>query len=111
MPAIRSANGSTRTATAATRCSRSRRGLLKNPRTYDASGIPFHRDGKTVVKEQIYLDKADKNVLYDKITVFDNALSRPWTITKKAARNPKPRPLWHTEACAEDNAMVRIGNN
>ena len=62
-------------------------------------------------KEQIYLDKSDKNILYDKITVFDNALMRPWTITKKAARNPKPRPLWHTEACAEDNAMVRIGND
>jgi hypothetical protein len=85
--------------------------LLKNPRTYDASGIPFHKDGKTVIKEQIYLDKADKNIIYDKITVFDNALTRPWTITKKAARNPKPRPLWHTEACAEDNAMVRIGND
>jgi hypothetical protein len=85
--------------------------LLKSPRTYDASGIPFHKDGKTVIKEQIYLDHADKNIIYDKITVFDNALTRPWTITKKAARNPKLRPLWHTEACAEDNAMVRIGND
>src|SRR5207302_6558457 len=61
--------------------------LLKSPRTYDASGIPFHKDGKTVIKERIYLDKADKNVIYDDITVFDNALTKPWSIKKKAARN------------------------
>src|SRR5262249_51625040 len=32
---------------------------IKNPRTYDASGIPFHEDGRTIIKEKIYLDKAD----------------------------------------------------
>ena len=85
--------------------------LLKSPRTYDASGIPFHKDGQTVIKERIYLDKADKNVIYDEITVFDNALTKPWSVTKKATRNPKPRPLWRTEACAEDNAMIKIGND
>src|SRR5438309_3876936 len=26
---------------------------LKGPRTYDASGIPFHADGQTVIKERI----------------------------------------------------------
>ncbi len=85
--------------------------LLKNPRAYDASGLSFHKDGQTVIKERIYLDKADKNIIYDDITVFDHALTRPWSITKKASRNPKPRPLWRTEACSEDNAMVRIGND
>src|SRR5215510_10038604 len=85
--------------------------LLKSPRTYDASGIPFHKDGQTVIKERIYLDKADKNIIYDDITVIDNALTRPWSITKKATRNPKAQPLWRTEACAEDNAMIKIGND
>src|SRR5262249_47986420 len=28
----------------------------QDPRTYDASGIPFHADGKTQIKERIYLD-------------------------------------------------------
>jgi hypothetical protein len=84
--------------------------LLKSPRTYDASGIPFHKDGKTVLKERIYLDKTNKDVIVIEITSFDNALTKPWSITKKAARNQK-RPLWRTEACAEDNAMVKIGND
>src|SRR5262245_58878181 len=66
--------------------------LLKNPRTYDASGIPFHKDGKTVIKQQTYLDKADKNIIYDKITVFGNALTRPWTISKKPRAIPSRAP-------------------
>jgi hypothetical protein len=32
-----------------------------------------------VIKEKIYLDKADANTLYDDITVTDNALTRPWS--------------------------------
>src|SRR6516165_10532080 len=52
---------------------------LKNPRTYDATGIPFHEDGRTIIKEKIYLDKEDPNKLYDEITVVDDALTRPWT--------------------------------
>ena len=32
---------------------------LKNPRTYDPAGIPFHEDGQTIVKERFYLDKAN----------------------------------------------------
>ncbi len=85
--------------------------LLKSPRTYDASGIPFHKDGRTVINERIHLDKADPNLLYVDITVHDNALTKPWSITKKASRNPKPRPLWRTEACAEGNGMVKIGED
>jgi hypothetical protein len=83
---------------------------LLNPRVYDASGLPFHTDGKTIVKERIYLDKADKDILYDEITVFDNALTRPWSITKKAKRSPKARPLWRTAVCAEENARVKVEN-
>jgi hypothetical protein len=30
---------------------------LKNPRTYDVSGIPFHADGRTIIKERIISTK------------------------------------------------------
>ncbi len=83
---------------------------LLNPRVYDASGLPFHKDGNTVIKERIFLDKADPNIIYDEITVFDSALTRPWSITKKAKRAPKAHPLWRTAICAEDNARVKIEN-
>jgi hypothetical protein len=85
--------------------------LFKGPRAYDASGIPLHRDNGSVIKERIFLDKANKNLIYDEITVEDQALTKPWSITKKAERNPKAKPLWRTETCSEGNSMVRIGND
>src|SRR5215471_18064407 len=48
---------------------------LKNPRTYDPAGIPFHEDAQTIIKERFYLDKADPNLLHDEITTIDNALT------------------------------------
>jgi hypothetical protein len=84
---------------------------LKNPRTYDASGIPFHADGRTVIKEKIYLDKADANTLYDDITVTDNALTRPWSARKIYRRVATKGPIWwREEICAENNAHVVIGS-
>ena len=66
--------------------------LTKTNRTYDATGIPFHKDGKTVIKERIYLDKADPNLLRDEITTIDNALTRPWSAVKTyAASRPNSR--------------------
>jgi hypothetical protein len=81
---------------------------LKNPRTYDASGVPMHKDGQTVVKERLYLDKTNPDILYDQITTFDHALTRPWTVTKTMHRESKP--LWIEAVCTEDNLQVNIGN-
>jgi len=84
---------------------------FKGPRAYDASGIPLHRENGSVIKERIFLDKSNKNLINDEITVDDKALTRPWTIVKKAERNPKAKPLWRTETCSEGNSMVRIGSD
>jgi hypothetical protein len=83
---------------------------LRGPRSYDASGMPFHADGQTVIKERIYQDKADRNVLYDEITVFDNALTRPWSATKRYVRRPEKQPVWMEAVCAEGNTHVVIAD-
>ncbi len=83
--------------------------LFKGQRTYDGSGLPLHHDNKSVIKERIYLDKADPNILFNEITVIDNALTRPFSSTKKARRETKTKPLWQTSVCAENNSMVRVG--
>jgi hypothetical protein len=82
---------------------------FKGPRSYDASGLPLHFDNESVFKERIHLDKADPNTLYDEITVIDNALTRPWTITKKYQRNPAKDPVWRETVCAENNNHVVVG--
>jgi hypothetical protein len=84
--------------------------FLKLPRSYDTSGVPFHSDGQAVIKERIYLDKADRNTLYDEITVIDHALTRPYTKKQMAKRNKNPRPAWHSDVCSENNFWVKIGN-
>src|SRR5215510_4053011 len=48
---------------------------LKGPRIFDPSGIPLHKDNQTVVKERIFLDKANPDILRDEITTHDNALT------------------------------------
>jgi hypothetical protein len=84
---------------------------IKGPRAYDTSGLPLHKDNKTVVKEKIYLDKADRNVLFDEITTIDDALTRPWTVKKKYTRTAEPRHNWIEEVCSEYNQQVRIGKD
>ena len=80
---------------------------LKNPRSYDSSGAPFHRDGQTVIKERFATDKADPNVIHDEITTIDHALTRPWTVTRSYHR--VPLQIWVEVNCAEDNHQVRVG--
>ena len=84
--------------------------FLKLPRGYDTSGLPFHSDGQTVIKERIYLDKADRNALYDQITVLDHAMTQPYVKLQKVTRNPNPRPVWHSDVCSEENTWVKIEN-
>jgi hypothetical protein len=81
---------------------------LKGPRVFDIRGLPMHKDGQTIIKERIYLDKADRTFLYDEITTIDHALTRPWTITKKYRRLPGSRPNWLSQVCAEANSYVRL---
>jgi hypothetical protein len=83
---------------------------MKGPRSYDASGLPLHKDNQTIVKERIFLDKADPNLLHDEMTVIDHALTRPWVVTKNYRRDPNPRPFWREYVCAENNSHVQIGS-
>jgi hypothetical protein len=80
---------------------------LKGPRAFDASGIPLHSDNETVVKERIYLDKANPEIMHNEVTTFDHALTRPWTVIKNYHRDRNP--IWLEAVCAEGNQHVRIG--
>ena len=80
---------------------------MKGPRLFDNSGIPLASDDQTVVKEKIYLDKADPDILRIDITTIDNALTRPWTVSRFARREHKP--IWEEYNCTEDNHWVVVG--
>jgi hypothetical protein len=80
---------------------------MKGPRSFEPSGLPLHRDAQTVVKERIYVDKANAGILLDEITAIDNALTRPWTVTKKYRRDDSP--FWFDNNCNENNPHILIG--
>jgi hypothetical protein len=80
---------------------------MKVPRIYDQTGIPFHEDGQGVIKERIFLSKDKPNVIHDEMTTTDNALTRPWTIMKTFARQPKA--IWAENNCTEGNYDIVIG--
>jgi hypothetical protein len=81
---------------------------LKGPRTYEASGLPFHTDNEAVIKERIFIDKSNPDILHDEITSYDHALTRPWTVMKTFKRDPNP--IWFQNHCSEDNRHVTIGD-
>ncbi len=82
---------------------------IKGKRAFDASGLPLHVDNETVVKEKLYLDAADPNILHDRITVYDHALTRPWTVVHDYFRDQDRYPTIGEYICAEDNSHVHIG--
>jgi hypothetical protein len=85
------------------------RGPFKGPRAYDASGLPLHFDNQSIFKERFHLDKSDPNLLHDEITVFDHALTRPWSVDKTFRRSTKKYPNWGRSSCAEGNNQLVIG--
>jgi hypothetical protein len=83
--------------------------FLKGPRNLDGR-LPTHKDNQTIIKERIYLDKSNPDVLHDEITVIDHAYTRPWTTTRSYPRYQNPGPTgWPEEVCAEAQVWVVIG--
>ena len=82
---------------------------FKGNRVYDITGIPLHRDNRSVFKERIFVDKSDPNLLHDEITVIDNALTRPWTVDKRYVRNADVHAQWPEFICNEYNGQVMVG--
>jgi hypothetical protein len=80
---------------------------IKGPRDFDGDGLPLHKDNQTIIKERIYLDQANPDVLRDEITTIDHALTRPWTVTKSFSR--QKNPTWTEYDCNENNNHVGIG--
>ena len=81
---------------------------LRGPRAWDQSGMPMGDDNASVIKERIYLDKGDANLLRVEMTTTDSSLTRPWTVMKTFKRQTD---VWWTEDnCPEGQAWVTIGD-
>jgi len=82
-------------------------GNIKTPRTYDQAGIQFAEDGQSVVKERIFLDKTNPDILHKEITPTDSALTRPWPVMESYRRDRNVR--WTENNCTVGNMHGVIG--
>jgi hypothetical protein len=80
---------------------------MRGPRLMESTGIPLHADNETVVKEKLYLDKSDPDILRNEITTIDHAFTRPWTVSRFYRREHNPN--FQEYPCTEDNKWVTIG--
>ena len=81
---------------------------INGTRVYNSSGAPLHPDNATVVKERISLDKTNPDILRNEITTIDNALTRPWTVTRTYRRDRATE--WREYVCAASNQHIVIGH-
>jgi hypothetical protein len=79
---------------------------MKGPRAVDNSGLPLHEDNATIVKERLFLNKTNPNILNNEVTTFDNAFTRPWTVMKNYRRM---RGELAEDNCNENNNHIEIG--
>jgi len=79
---------------------------VRGPRQYDQTGIPAADDNEGVIKERMYLDKSNKDILINEMTTTDNAFTRPWSVVKKYRRQKDVR--WEENNCIEANAYITI---
>ena|SRR6266853_157603 len=82
---------------------------FKGPRTFEGSGMPLHEDNQTVIRERIELDKSNKELLRNRVTIEDRSLTGPWTINRVYRRDVNP--MWDFVDCAENNPHVLIGKD
>jgi hypothetical protein len=80
---------------------------FKGPLAMDATGLPLHTDNQTVVKERLYLDRDNNDLLHDEITTVDHAFTQPWTVLKTYVRERNPR--WTEYSCEPPPGAVFIG--
>jgi hypothetical protein len=81
---------------------------IKGPRSL-AMGIPLHQDNMTVVKEKMYLDKDNPDIMHNDVTTIDHAFTRPLTVSMMYRH--VHNPIWTEFFCAEGNNHVIIGSD
>ena len=79
---------------------------FKGPRNFEPTGIPLHDDNQSVIKEKLSLDPANPNILNNEITTIDNALTRPWVVTKKYNRDRSGN--WLEMYCNESSQHIFV---
>ena len=80
---------------------------LRGPRQWDLTGMPMADDNATVIRERLFLDKTNRDILHNELTTIDNSLTRPWTVMKNYQRRTE-NITWEENNCVEGNVYITI---
>jgi hypothetical protein len=81
--------------------------FLRGPRTWDQSGLPTASDDEGVIKERLYLDRSNPEIMHNDMTTIDNSLTRPWSTIKSYRRTQNV--IWSEDSCSEGNQHIVVG--
>jgi hypothetical protein len=82
---------------------------FQGPRSFDNAGIPLHADNQTIIRESIFRDAKEPEIIHDVITTIDHALAHPWTVDK--AYRPVKNRDFVQNICTVGNMHVQIGKD
>jgi hypothetical protein len=82
---------------------------FQGPRSFDNAGIPLHADNQTIIKERIFRDKQNPEIMHDIMTTIDHALTHPWTVDKTYRLQKNPN--WVQNICSVGNMHVQVGKD
>ena len=72
------------------------------------AGVPFAEDGQSVVKERVFLDKTNPDILHNEITATDSALT---AVDRDEELSPRPQGAMDENNCTEGNMHGVIGED
>jgi hypothetical protein len=61
----------------------------------------------TVIKEKMYLDQGNPDIMHNELTTIDDAFTRPWTVAMTYRH--EHHPVWTEFFCTEGNNHLVIG--
>src|SRR6266704_629232 len=85
----------------------SHRRIYTDGRDWPKDVLPSFR-GNSIVKERLFVDKADPSRLYNEMTLIDNAYTRPWTVRKTYRRLADKHPDWPEDRC-DSEGILKVG--
>jgi hypothetical protein len=81
---------------------------IRGPRSLGV-GVPLHQDNMTVIKEKMYLDPGNPDIMHNELTTIDDAFTRPWTVAMTYRH--EHHPVWTEFFCTEGNNHLVIGRD
>jgi len=81
---------------------------IAGDRSFDSNSVPLAKNNSTQMHEE--LRRVDDKTLENRITTVDDALTRPWSVTRRYSLE-RDDILWVEYVCTENNRHLRLAGD